>query len=233
MTYKSSQRNGIIGEQFRWPNATVPFYIQEDQFNAQETEIILSAVREFETRTCVRFRPYRKSDENWIFITSNETGCWSSVGNLREGGQQLNLEKPGCVYKGTVMHEMLHACGFYHQQNTYNRDDYVEILFDNIQEDLIHNFAVYNDTTLTDFNTTYDYDSIMHYSAYAFSKNGQPTMKAKTENRDTFGQLNDFTNTDVTKLNRMYQKTCNQPLHQKGTDNMSVMDWFRQMLSQI
>ena len=232
MTYKSSQRNGVIDKELRWPNATVPFYIEEDQFNVQDIETILSAIREFETKTCVRFRPYSKSDENWVFITSNETGCWSFVGDLKEGGQQLNLQSPGCVYKGTVMHEMLHACGFLHEQSTYNRDDYVEILTENIEDKHRNNFLRYNDTILTDFNTTYDYDSIMHYSAYAFSKNGKPTIKATRENRTTLGQRNGFTDIDATKLNRMYQETCNQPSRQKGTENMNVMDWFRQMFPQ-
>lgn len=39
-----------------------------------------------------------------------------------------------------------------------------------------HNFRKYNEATVTNFGVQYDYGSIMHYSAHAFSKNGKPTI---------------------------------------------------------
>jgi hypothetical protein len=39
-----------------------------------------------------------------------------------------------------------------------------------------HNFRKYNEATVTNFGVQYDYGSIMHYSAYAFSKNGKTTI---------------------------------------------------------
>lgn len=38
------------------------------------------------------------------------------------------------------------------------------------------NFEKYSNKEVTHFNTTYDYYSVMHYTAYAFSKNKQPTI---------------------------------------------------------
>jgi len=39
-----------------------------------------------------------------------------------------------------------------------------------------NNFRKYNEATVTNFGVQYDYGSIMHYSAHAFSKNGKPTI---------------------------------------------------------
>lgn len=111
MYYNSETRNGIIDEFHRWKNATIPFYIEEEDFNDTEIKTILTAIREFHKKTCLRFRPYRKTDDNWVYVTGNMVGCWSSVGMQDDGGQQLNVNSPKCVREGVVIHEFLHAAG--------------------------------------------------------------------------------------------------------------------------
>lgn len=44
----------------------------------------------------------------------------------------MNLQSPGCMSIGTVMHEMIHALGFHHEHGRPDRDDHVDILWQNI-----------------------------------------------------------------------------------------------------
>lgn len=68
------------------------------------------------------------------------------------------------------------ALGFYHMQSAHDRDDYVQIKWNNIISGYESNFNKYGPKVVTHFNGSYDYDSIMHYGAFGFSKNGDPTI---------------------------------------------------------
>lgn len=91
----------------------------------------------------------------------------------------MNLQSPGCLHKGTIMHELLHALGFNHEHGRPDRDDYIDIQWDNIVPGLEHAFQKYSSDIVTSFGVDYNIKSILHYDKYAFSKNGLPTILAK------------------------------------------------------
>ena len=59
--------------------------------------------------------------------------CFSSVGNRQMGKQVLSIGS-NCDRIATVEHEFLHALGFWHEQSRADRDDYVTIVWDQINE---------------------------------------------------------------------------------------------------
>lgn len=52
----------------------------------------------------------------------------------RDGGMQLLSLGAGCMYVGIVIHEFMHAVGFFHEQSRTDRDDFVTVIWENIQD---------------------------------------------------------------------------------------------------
>ncbi|KAH8388631.1 hypothetical protein KR093_011566 [Drosophila rubida] len=196
-----TMKNGLTTQSSRWPNGVVPYEIRGN-FNANDMATIQGAIAEYHKRTCIRFVPYT-GQRDYISIVSGNSGCWSSVGRVG-GKQEVNLQSPGCLSRpGTAIHELMHALGFLHEQNRMERDSYVAIQYRNIQSSAMNNFEKAASTEA--FGVPYDYGSVMHYSANAFSTNGQPTIVAMQANgASKMGQRNGFSDFDVEKLNAMY-----------------------------
>lgn len=135
-------------------------------------------VQQYHQKTCIRFRPWQQGDKNWIEIAYRYSGCSAVVGMQRYGGQLVNLA-PDCIYDVTITHELMHAVGFNHQHTAYNRDDYIIIHWENIDEKQKYNFDKEKPEDNQDGPYGFDFESAMMYGRYAFSKNKQPVIDAK------------------------------------------------------
>ena len=60
--------------------------------------------------------------------------CWSYLGKVRSGAQQVSLGR-GC-YLAIPAHEIMHALGRYHEQSRADRDRHVRIVTANISTDI-------------------------------------------------------------------------------------------------
>jgi len=193
-------KNALRGDWFKWPKNTIPYEIASS-FDDRERSIIAKAMNEYQEKTCIRFVP-RNTEKGYIFITK-AGGCWSSVG--RTGGrQQLSLDR-GCVYTGTVIHEFMHAIGFFHEQSRTDRDEYVKIVTENILSGREGNFKKYGQDKINHLGAKYDTCSVMHYPSWAFAKTrGLKTIEVVKGGACTIGQRDGFSDTDVRKINTLY-----------------------------
>ncbi|AWP01132.1 putative low choriolytic enzyme-like isoform 5 [Scophthalmus maximus] len=188
----------------KWPKSGryvyVPITISSAYSRAQRNFIIRSLVS-FHGSTCIRFVWRRWY--HWTYLNFfSGSGCWSSVGRRWFGRQSVSLKKNGCLYTSTVQHEVLHALGFHHEHIRSDRDSYVNILTQNIQSGKQQNFRKMRTNNLA---TRYDFNSVMQYSNNAFSKNGQPTIVAKSNPNLKFGNARQMSANDIARVNRLYR----------------------------
>lgn len=195
---------------FRWPKKNgqviVPYVIDERSgYGRKHLKNIMTAMKTLEhTTECIRFVK-KTVERDFISIQMKKEGCFSYIGKI--GRKQIvNLDLTCAEESGVVIHELIHALGFYHMQSHPERDNYVKINFDNMDIKNVGNFVTLQQSLVSGYRTPYDYYSIMHYGPYYFSKNGRPTILPVEEDKfSIIGQRNDMSPGDVIRLVRMYE----------------------------
>ncbi|CAL8075777.1 unnamed protein product [Orchesella dallaii] len=195
-------RSGVYEEEKRW-KGWFCLYI-DPSYNEDERKLINYAHNRLwqVLKPCLNFcifKPNATPTGDYVHVYKGD-GCFSNIG--RWGGKQnMSLESPGCMRMRTIVHEMIHALGFWHEHNRPDRDDFVRIYWKNIKEGRAHNFEKYEDT-LT-FDVPYDVQSIMHYGSYDFNSNKQPTIVEK--DRSLIIKTDELSPSDKMKLKKMYK----------------------------
>ncbi|ROT79569.1 putative zinc metalloproteinase [Penaeus vannamei] len=124
------QNSAIRNPQKLWPNSAIPYVISATFSHllspahptSQERAVIARAMAEYRQSTCIR----------------SCRGVPCAVG--RSGGVQVVSLGYGCVQIGVVIHELMHAAGFWHEQSRPDRDSFVTINWSNIVPHLQYNF---------------------------------------------------------------------------------------------
>ena len=195
------QSVGLAYENQLWPKtggvAIVPYIVT----NAPPA--LTTAISQFngDFPGVIQFVP-RGSQTNYVnfdFDSSNLNGiCESNVGMA--GGEQEVSGSYACAL-GTLLHEMGHVVGLFHEQSRSDRNYFVTFNYANVIKGSIDNF-----NQLTDDNqnlTWYDFASIMHYIPYAFSRNGGPTLETKPAGIPMSNTVG-YTASDIDGIKRLY-----------------------------
>ncbi|XP_041486063.1 protein SpAN-like [Lytechinus variegatus] len=171
---------------------------------------IINAIVHYSVNTCLLFVEY-----NWdvgeslghhshLDFRDDLPGCWSYVGRVAGENQTVSLA-PECNQFGTILHEIGHAIGLHHEQSRPDRDFYVTVEYDEIPMDMRGQFLRYSKDVVTTFGASYDMSSIMHYGAYAFTLNGEATIKTlNPAYQDVIGQREGLSQGDIDGIAEMY-----------------------------
>ncbi|CAH2250030.1 jg12862 [Pararge aegeria aegeria] len=200
-----NNRNAFVVANTRWPNNVMIFNYASNEFNNAQQNAIRTAMSWIEHFSCVRFR-WRSNERVFVRMTGNPTGCYAHVGfSTAHPNRVLNLARNNhCFSHGVIIHELLHSLGFQHMHQTYERDSFVRINWNNIISGQEFAFTRFPRNQVNLHGLPYEYTSIMHYHNQAFSRNRQPTIVPLRSFSGTMGQMEQTSYWDWLRLRRHY-----------------------------
>lgn len=131
---ESIGRNALKYPEYKWPNGVVP-YAFDEEYIERDKSAVLSAMEIFRKETCIKFVLKRSNHTQYVKFKKSKQGCGSLVGYNAKRNESVILLTEQCLkLRGAIQHEILHALGLLHEQSRPDRDDYVDIYWDNIEE---------------------------------------------------------------------------------------------------
>jgi hypothetical protein len=193
-----------------WPNGIVPFEFNGNVSTANQQRMI-AAMADWEAVTNVDFRHCASNNCAGAYIhIQNSTVNNSWVG--RRGTEQI-INIVSWDRHFTLMHELAHALGFWHEQSRADRNTFIRINLGNIMDLEEDNFAVRPNCGFyfCEYGP-YDFDSVMHYWECAFaidcSSGVSITVLAPNEAWQTrIGQRTHLSDMDELTMSLLYPET--------------------------
>ena len=171
--------------QYLWPKvsgvATV-YYIIDQNSDPRATPTINAAIAQSNADfpnviQWVQWNPQNPQGPNYVDINLSGNdfsgSCEASEGYEAIPAQPMNGSF--LCSEGTILHEMGHVIGLWHEQSRSDRDAYVSVNYQNIIKGSHFNFDVIQDDAQN--LTLYDYASLMQYPAFSFVRNGGPGIE--------------------------------------------------------
>lgn len=170
-TYRH-KRDVAVNDHMRWRNGIIPYEIDHSlDYNRGLIEKAMGTIEKYS-----RIQFIERNYEKPFLRFSKLDGCYFNDGNGKYPRISLGI---GCQNYGTVLHELMHAIGFPHEQRRPDRDEYITIYWKNIERGEESQFRRLDPSEYKWSDLPFDYDSIMLYNSYGFSKNGRRTIETK------------------------------------------------------
>lgn len=170
-------------------------------FSNNEKQLIQNFLQAFEDQVSViKFIPWT-SELDFIEIQHADGYCASHVGRI--GGVQFIQLDPQCLVNGIVYHEIMHTLGFFHEHTRPDRDGFVTVLWENIENGYEQNFVKRIGSEVDSQGVQYDFDSVMHYGDNYFAK--EDGLKTIDAGENQIGQRSHMTDLDIRQIQLLYK----------------------------
>ncbi|XP_064384783.1 multiple epidermal growth factor-like domains protein 6 [Halichondria panicea] len=203
LSYKESsqgkQKRAVVKpKSWQWPNCVIPYIIDEFYYEKQQ-RVVTEALAHWEEHTCVRFMK-RTTEDNYIFIYPGP-GCGSYVG--RTSNQQRVSIGPSCFSFSSAVHELGHVIGFYHEHNRPDRDEYIDIIENNLKpgRSVLSQFTKLSHDEVDLLGVGYDYNSIMHYNKNSFAHSSHLDTIVALDPSIPVGEAHTLSSLDILRAN--------------------------------
>ncbi|CAI4229706.1 unnamed protein product [Auanema sp. JU1783] len=212
---KGRVKRKFIGDPTRrWdPTRPIPYGF-DGSHTSREQRIIELALEHWHNITCLNFVRADEDVPSRIVFTDVD-GCASNVGKSPNGGDQLVSLAPECIRLGVIAHEVAHALGFWHEQSRPDRDQFVNVRWENIDKDSKGQFLREYPEDVDNAGVPYDYGSIMHYRSKAFSRFDDlfTITTFVSDYQKTIGQRDQLSFNDIRLMNKIYcSNVCSRKL---------------------
>ncbi|XP_057304961.1 zinc metalloproteinase nas-6-like [Hydractinia symbiolongicarpus] len=189
--------------------------LPNEEANAKIQEGFRQAVQHYKEHTCIRFIKRQPYHHQYIYFHKG-FGCSSHIGP-NGGVRKVSLDpNRGCYKRDVIVHEVMHALGFWHEQSRPDRDNYITIVWENVPQSARNNFRKYGRDKIDSLGVDYDLRSIMHYSQSSFTSRNRFTIKTKdpklqhllNDDRSNVG----LSALDIKQIRLLYKCNGNNPV---------------------
>lgn len=185
----------------KWKDGVIPYYLSGN-FSDEDVSTLNQAMQDWESVADVLFIEVTPRAGAYKIIKVSENSWSSSIGENNSNCQMI-FGSGGNKYSH-ITHELGHVLGLLHEHQRPDRDLYVRILWDNIIELFVSNYEKQDNPLITEEQYDYDYNSIMHYPADSFSKDGESNTIESLDDSEVIDRLGIITTLDALKVMEIY-----------------------------
>lgn len=182
-----------------WDDREIPYGIARTLPDPGRVE---DAIKYLQKVSNLTFVPLTDQADGIVFEPGADV-CLSALG--KTGGRQPIRLANNCG-RTEILHELMHALGFVHEHSRPDRDQYVEVIWNNIEDKYRDQFrvvpAVMEDPSR---GTPFDFSSIMLYPSTLFGKTrGLVTLQSR-DGRPLEPMRDALSPSDIRRLKEVYR----------------------------